>query len=137
MITLIIVLRHFSALHYIFPRRHLGRGPRNFSFPRLSGDPKQNRTFLLFLGICQTKNSTNKRKEEMRTLALFQKSSLSLWRRGRQLPYRIFSSGLCTDITTATPNIDEVHSSRVKIFDRHLKQKQVKSQNFSYYFFLF
>ncbi|KAB1210933.1 putative methyltransferase At1g22800 [Morella rubra] len=60
----------------------------------------------------------------MRTLALFQKSSLSLWRRGRQLPYRIFSSGLCTDITTTTPNIDEVQSSRVKIFDRHLKQKQ-------------
>uniref|UniRef100_A0A2N9J3F3 Methyltransferase type 11 domain-containing protein n=1 Tax=Fagus sylvatica TaxID=28930 RepID=A0A2N9J3F3_FAGSY len=59
----------------------------------------------------------------MRGLSLYQRSSLSLWRRrGARIenePYGFFSSGsFCTDTT------DGLQSSKVKIFDRHLKRKQ-------------
>ncbi|GMN24809.1 hypothetical protein TIFTF001_000708 [Ficus carica] len=54
----------------------------------------------------------------MRGFSLFQKSS-SLWRRRRQAPSSVLSyETFCTD------NSDGLQSSRLKIFDRHLKRKQ-------------
>ncbi|XP_059448984.1 putative methyltransferase At1g22800, mitochondrial isoform X1 [Corylus avellana] len=59
----------------------------------------------------------------LRAFSQYQRSSLSLWRRSRNEPYRIFSSGsFCTDTTTNTT--DEFQSSKLQIFDRHLKRKQ-------------
>ncbi|XP_062151002.1 putative methyltransferase At1g22800, mitochondrial [Alnus glutinosa] len=65
----------------------------------------------------------------MRAFSQYQRSSLSLWIRRRNEPYRIFSSGsLCTDTATVTSNTknntDEFQSSKLQIFDRHLKRKQ-------------
>ncbi|KAE8022298.1 hypothetical protein FH972_008108 [Carpinus fangiana] len=62
----------------------------------------------------------------MRAFSQYQRSSLSLWRRTRNEPYRIYSSGsFCTDTTTNTKNnTDEFQSSKLQIFDRHFKRKQ-------------
>ncbi|KAG2710131.1 hypothetical protein I3843_04G010600 [Carya illinoinensis] len=57
----------------------------------------------------------------MRAFSLYQRNSLSLWRRKK--PCCLYSSGpLYSD--ASTNNTDEVQNSRVKVFDRHLKRKQ-------------